>query len=97
MCLCMYVCMCVCCMCVCCVLSHVQLFMTHGLQANSVTHQALLSMEFSKQEYWSRLPFPSPGELPNLEIELVSLASPELAGGFFTISTVYIWAFLVTQ
>ena len=62
-----------------------------------IAHQALLSMEFSKQEYWSRLPFPSPGELSNLEIELVSLASPELAGGFFTISTVYIWAFLVTQ
>ena len=79
-------------MCV-CVLSRVQLFATPW----TVAHQAPLSMEFSKQEYWSRLPFPSPGELPNLEIELVSLASPELAGGFFTISTVYIWAFLVTQ
>jgi len=38
-------------------------------------------MEFSRQEYWSRLPFSSPGHLPILEIESVS---PTLAGGFFT-------------
>ena len=41
-----------------------------------------LSMEFSKQEYWSGLPFPSPGDLPGSRIEPVSLA---LAGSFFTI------------
>ena len=40
-------------------------------------------MEFSRQEYWSGLPFPIPGDLPNPGIELESLASPTLAGGFF--------------
>ena len=43
-----------------------------------------LSMEFSRQEYWSGLPFPSPGDLPDLGIKPVFLASPALAGGFFT-------------
>ena len=41
-------------------------------------------MEFSRQEYWSGLSFPTPGYLPNLGIETTSLASPVLAGGFFT-------------
>ena len=49
-----------------------------------VALQAPLSMEFSWQEYWIRLPFPPPGDLPNPEIEPVSLVSPALAGGFFT-------------
>ena len=35
----------------------------------TVAHQAPLSMEFSRQEYWSGLPFPSPGDLPDLGIE----------------------------
>ena len=35
----------------------------------AVAHQALLSMGFSRQEYWSGLPFPSPGDLPNPGIE----------------------------
>ena len=35
----------------------------------TVAHQAPLSMEFSRQEYWSELPFPFPGDLPNPEIE----------------------------
>ena len=43
--------------------------------------QAPLSMEISRQEYWSVLPFPSPGDLPDPEIEPGSHA---LAGGFFT-------------
>ena len=47
----------------------------------TAAHQAPLSMELSRQEYWSRLPFPSPGDLPNPGIEP---ASPALAGGFFT-------------
>jgi len=42
-------------------------------------------MGFSRQEYWSGLPFLSPGDLPNPEIEPVSLMSPALAGGFGTI------------
>jgi len=40
----------------------------------TVAHWAPLSMEFSRQEYWSGLPFPSPGDLPNPEIEAVSPA-----------------------
>ena len=45
--------------------SHVQLFVTPW----TVVHQAPLSMGFSRQEYWSGLPFPSPGELPDPGIE----------------------------
>ena len=40
----------------------------------------------SKQEYWSRLPFPPPGDLPDLGIKPTSLTSPALAGGFFATS-----------
>ena len=47
-------------------------------------HQIPLSMQPSRQEYWSGLPFPSPGDLPDLGIELVSPASHALAGTFFT-------------
>ena len=39
---------------------------------------------FSRQEYWSRLPFPTPRDLPNLRIEPVSLVSSASAGEFFT-------------
>ena len=45
---------------------------------------APLSMESSRQQYWSGLPFPTPGDLPNPGIEPTSLMSPALAGGFFT-------------
>ena len=48
-----------------------------------------LPMEFSRQEYWSRLPFPTPGDLSNPEMELVSLVSPALAGGFITINATW--------
>ena len=47
-------------------------------------HQASLSMGFSRQEYWSRLPCPPPGDLPDPGIEPASPLSPALAGGFFT-------------
>ena len=50
----------------------------------TVTSQAPLSMGFSRQEYWSGLPFPTPEDLPNPEIELLSLTSPALTGGFCT-------------
>ena len=53
------------------------LFVTPG----TVAHQAPLSMGFPKQECWSGLPFPSPGDLPDSGIEP---ASSELAGRFFT-------------
>ena len=46
-------------------LGHVRLFVTPG----TVAYQAPQSMEFSRQEYWSGLPFPSPGDLPNPGIE----------------------------
>ena len=49
------------------------------------TLQALLPMEFSRQEYWNGVPFPSPGDLPDPGIEPVSLVSPVLSGRFFTI------------
>ena len=46
-------------------------------------------MEFSRQEYWSGLPFPPPGDLPDPGIEPMCLMSPVLAGGFFTTSTIW--------
>ena len=58
--------------------SHVQLFVASW----TVAHQGPLSLEVSRQEYWSRLPFPTPGDLPDPGIEPESLASP--AGRFFT-------------
>ena len=53
----------------------------HGLY---VAPRAPLSMGFPRQEYSSGLPFPIPGDLPHPGIEPVPLASPALAGGFFT-------------
>ena len=58
----------------------VQLFVT----SRTVVHQAPLSMEFYSQEYWSGLPSPPPGRLPDSGIKPTSPASPILAGGFFT-------------
>ena len=52
-------------------LSRVQLFAT----SRTVACQAPLLVEFSRQEYWSGLPFPSPGDLPDLGIESMSPAS----------------------
>ena len=48
------------------------------------SQQAFLSMRFPRQEYWSGLPCPPPGELPDPGIEPTSLMSPALAGEFFT-------------
>ena len=59
-------------------LHHIQLFVILW----TVACQTPLSITFSRHEYWSRLPFPSPGDLPDLEIKPLSLA---LAGRFFTI------------
>ena len=50
----------------------------------TVALQVPLSMEFFRQEYWSELPFPTPGDLPDPGIQYVSLVSPALAGRFFT-------------
>ena len=69
-----------------CVLSHlsrVQLFVTLW----TVAYQAPLSMGFSRQEYWSGLPCPPSGDLPDPGIKPMSLMSLALAGRFFTTST----------
>ena len=58
-------------------LGRIQLFATPW----SVAHQAPLSMGFPRQDYWSELPFPFPGHLPNPGIKLTS---PALAGRFLT-------------
>ena len=50
----------------------------------TATHQSPLSMDFSRQEYWSGLPFPTPGDLSDPGIEPSSLESPILTGRFFT-------------
>ena len=77
------VCVCVC-VCVCArarvhthTLSHVQLFATPW----TVARQGPLSMEFPRQEYWSGLPFPSPGGIPDPGIKPMSPVSPAWAGG----------------
>ena len=57
------------------------------------THQALLSMGISRQEYWSRLPRPPPRDLPDPGIKSVSLTSLALAGRCFTTNTT--WAALL--
>ena len=60
-----------------CLLHHLWLFSTPW----TVARQAPLFMEFSRQEYWSGLPFPTP-DLPDPRIEPTSLMSPALAGRF---------------
>ena len=52
----------------------------------ALAFQAPLSMGFSRQEYWSGLPFPTPGDLPDPGLKPMSLASPASAGRFFTTS-----------
>ena len=54
----------------------------------TVAHKIPLFMGFSRQEYWSELPFPPSGNLPNSGIKPTFLTSPALASGFFTTSTV---------
>ena len=68
-----------------CVLSHFS-HVQHFATPWTVAHQASLPMGFSRQEYWSGLLCLPPGHLPDTGIELVSLRSPALASGFFTIS-----------
>ena len=63
-------------------LSHVQLFATLW----TIARQTPLTMGFSRQEYWSRLPCPPPGDLLDPGIKPWLLTSPALADGFFTTS-----------
>ena len=73
-------------MCVCVqFLSYVRLFVTVWI----VAHQAPLSMGFPRQEYWSGLPFPTPGDLPDPGIETASLTSPAWMGRLFTTSATW--------
>ena len=65
--------------------SRVRLFVTLW----TVARQAPLSMGFSGQKYWSGLPCPSLGDLPNPGVEPESLRSPASAGGFFTTSATW--------
>ena len=57
--------------------------MSDLLRPYVVAHQVPLSMEFSRQEYWRGLLFPTPGDLPDPGIKPVSLVFPALAGRFF--------------
>ena len=67
------------------VLTCVRLFVTPW----TVARQASVSMEFSRQEYWSGLPLPTPVDLSNPGIEPVSLGSLAMAGGFFASSATW--------
>ena len=68
-----------------CVLSCIRLFVTPW----TVARQAPLSMEFSRQEYWSGLPCPPLEDLPDPGMEPMSLVFPTLAGRFFTTSATW--------
>ena len=63
--------------------------LSHSFMSNifvtpwTIAHQAPLSIELSRQEYWSRLPFLTPGDLLDPRMESTSLGSLLLAGGFF--------------
>ena len=72
------------CMCACSI-SRVPLFVTPW----TIAHQAHLAMGLYRQEYWSGLPCPPSGDLPNLGIEPASLMSPALSGRFFTTSATW--------
>ena len=67
------------------VLSRVQLFTTPW----AVAHHTPLSMEFSRQEYWNGLLFPTLGDLPDPGTETTSSESPAMAGRFITTSTTW--------
>ena len=70
--------MCVCvCVCVCSVMSD-------SVKLWTVAHQAPLSVGFSRQEYWSRLPFSPPGDLPDPKIKSTYLGSSALHADSFT-------------
>ena len=71
-----------------CMLSHfscVQLFAAPW----TVARQAPLFMGFARQEYWSGLPCPPPGDLPDPGIKPKSLTSPAMAGRFFSTSATW--------
>ena len=66
------------------------LVVSHSLWPHELQPARLLCpCGFSRQEYWSGLPYPPPGDLPNPGIEPKSLTSLAVAGGFFTTSTMW--------
>ena len=73
------------CVCVLSCFNHVRLAATPW----TVSREAPLSMGFSRPEYWSGLPCPLPGDLPNPGIKPMSLMSSALAGRFFTTSATW--------
>ena len=77
------------CVCVCVCVCEVTSVMSDSATLWTVARQACPSMGFSRQEPWSGLPCPPPGDLPDPGIEPESLISPALAGGFFTISATW--------
>ena len=58
-----------------------------SVMSDSVAHQVPLSLGFSRQQYWSGLPCPPSGDLPNPGFKSTFLRSPALADMFFTTST----------
>ena len=66
-----------------------QSVMSDSAAQRTGAHQAPLSMAFPRQEHWSGLPFPAPGDLPNLGTGPASLVSLALAGGFLTTSATW--------
>ena len=71
--------------CMCYRFSCIRLFVTPW----TIALQVPLSIGFSRKEYWSKLPCPPAGDLPNWGIKAMSLMSPALAGGFFTTSATW--------
>ena len=65
-------------------IQHCKAIMCSVAQSWTIACQAPQSVEFSRQEYWSKLPFPPLGDLRNPGTEPESPVSPALAGGFFT-------------
>ena len=66
-----------------------RLIMSDSVAPWIVAHQAPLPMEFSRQEYWTGLPFPSPGDLLDPGIKPASLTPLALAGRFFITTTTW--------
>ena len=76
------------CVCVCvCARALSRLVVSDSVNPRTAALQSPLSTEFSREEYWSGLPFPTPGNLTNPGIEPMSLGSPALAGKVFTIKS----------
>ena len=67
-----------------CTCAHIQSLQSCLTLCNPMDCSPFVPVEFSRHEYWSGLPFPTPGDTPDPGMEPTSLASPVLAGRFFT-------------